>query len=73
MIVAEGILGLALAYLACGVIFGTAFVIAGVQRLDDAANGASIGFRLLIFPGSVALWPYLALRWFRACWEGAKP
>ncbi len=33
--------------------------------LDIAARGAGLGFRLLITPGVVALWPFLAWRWLR--------
>lgn len=53
-------------YLAAGLLFATAFVSSGVQRVDPAARGAGLGFRLLIFPGVVALWPWLAIRWWRS-------
>lgn len=53
-------------YAVVGLIFGLAFVLRGVERVDPAARGASIGFRLLILPGCAALWPYLARRWWRA-------
>jgi hypothetical protein len=38
----------------------------GLQRLDAAARGSGLGFRLLITPGIVALWPLVALAWRRA-------
>ncbi len=47
-------------YLAVGVLFGLAFVAIGANRIDPAAREGSWGFRVLIFPGSVALWPLLA-------------
>jgi len=50
-------------YLALGVLFGIAFVIAGVQRLDHGAAGCGFGFRLLILPGTAALWPLMLTRW----------
>ena len=51
------------AYVAIGVLFAAAFVTAGVERIDHEAEGAGIGFRLLIFPGAVAFWPLLLRRW----------
>jgi hypothetical protein len=48
------------------VVFAAAFVIRGVQRVDPAAKGAPLGFRLLILPGCAALWPLLLGRWMRA-------
>ena len=53
-------------YAAAGVVFAAAFVTRGVQRVDPAAKGAPIGFRLLILPGCTALWPFLLGRWLRA-------
>jgi hypothetical protein len=51
-------------YAACGLAFAVALVTAGIGRLDPAARGASVAFRLLIVPGTVALWPLLAAKWF---------
>jgi hypothetical protein len=66
MLVVEVILSLIAAYLGCGALFGVAFVTVGVARVDAAARQSSWLFRLLIYPGSVALWPYLAARWLHA-------
>ena len=53
------------AYLALGLLFAIAFVSKGVTKIDPTArSGASIGFRILIFPGAVVFWPLLAKRWF---------
>ncbi|HBY62213.1 MAG TPA: hypothetical protein DEH78_20525 [Solibacterales bacterium] len=60
------LLNLALAYAIAGVLFGVAFVARGAEKIDPAARGASLGFRLLILPGSAALWPLLLVRWLRA-------
>ena len=65
MFVAEAIVAIVSAYLACGLLFGLAFVTTGVGRVDAAARGTSAGFRLLILPGTAALWPYLVARWLR--------
>ncbi len=50
-------------YLALGAAFALAFVLFGVQRIDPAARRSSIGFRVLILPGVVLLWPLLTARW----------
>ena len=50
-------------YAALGVVFAVAFVTIGVKRVDSQAIGSSVGFRILIFPGSVAFWPLLLRRW----------
>jgi hypothetical protein len=52
-------------YAALGVIFAIAFLVRGVSRIDAHAAGAGSGFRLMIFPGVVALWPLLLSRWIR--------
>ena len=51
------------AYTALGVAFALAFVTVGVKRIDAQAVGSNVGFRLLIFPGSVAFWPLLLRLW----------
>lgn len=53
-------------YLATGLLFGIAFVSAGVQRIDHVAGNSGLGFRLIILPGVAALWPWLLMRWIRA-------
>ncbi|AMV27407.1 hypothetical protein VT84_23610 [Gemmata sp. SH-PL17] len=54
------------AYALAGSAFAVAFITVGVGRLDPAARGTSWRFRALIFPGSAALWPVLAVKWARA-------
>lgn len=63
--VAQGLVAVVGSYLAIGAVFAAAFVSLGVGRIDPAARSGSLGFRLLIFPGSAALWPLLARRWLR--------
>jgi hypothetical protein len=53
------------AYLALGALFALAFVLVLAPRLDPAARGSSIGFRVVIFPSVTLLWPLLASRWLR--------
>ena len=50
-------------YISFGVAFAIAFVAIGVGQVDSQAIGSSFGFRILIFPGSVAFWPRLLRRW----------
>lgn len=49
-------------YLACGLAFAIPFALAGVKRIDPHARHGSGGFRLLIIPGTMALWPLLLKR-----------
>ncbi len=53
-------------YAALGILFAIAFVTAGLPRVDHAAANAPWGFRLVIIPGVVALWPWMLARWRRA-------
>ena len=62
---AELFVDLLAVYAALGVIFALPFVAAGVQRIDSQAKGSGLGFRVLIFPGTVAFWPLLLHRWMR--------
>ena len=73
MIVAEVLLLIALAYVLCGLAVGVPFVLCGVERVDEAARGASFGFRLLILPGTIALWPLMATKWIKAPRSGGHP
>ena len=59
------LLGLAALYLGIGLVFAIPFVLMGVQRLDPHARHGSWGFRLLILPGTMALWPLLLGRWLK--------
>ena len=47
-------------YLAFGAVFACWFVWRGAARLDERAASGSRGFKLLILPGAVLLWPWLA-------------
>ncbi|NNG16282.1 MAG: hypothetical protein HKM89_07365 [Gemmatimonadales bacterium] len=48
-----------------GLIFALPFVVRGAGRVDPAARSGTIGFRILIIPGVIALWPLLLSRWMR--------
>ncbi|MCA9695228.1 MAG: hypothetical protein R3A51_22890 [Nannocystaceae bacterium] len=53
-------------YLAIGLVIAAPLHAGALARLDPAARGAGLGFRLLITPGLVALWPAVARRWLAA-------
>ena len=63
---AEVFVGVLIWYAAAGVVFAIVFVARGVSRVDEHAAGAGLGFRLIVFPGVAALWPFLLSRWMRA-------
>jgi hypothetical protein len=56
-------------YLLCGLAFALPFVFFGVKKIDPHATHGSWGFRLLIIPGTMALWPLLLRRWMSGVHE----
>jgi uncharacterized membrane protein YfcA len=52
-------------YLLIGAGFSVPFALRWAGRLDPVAAHGTRGFRLLILPGVVLLWPLLALRLLR--------
>jgi hypothetical protein len=56
---------------AIGLAVAVAFLLFGIARIDPAARGAH-GFRLVVLPGLVLLWPLVVLRW-RAALRDASP
>lgn len=56
------IVGLGQAWLLAGAGVGVAFLLLGLDRIDPAARGA-YGFRPLLLPGLVLLWPLALWRW----------
>ena len=63
-----GLNGVAL-YAAAGAVFAVAFLLLGITRIDNGAKGAGLGFRLLLIPGLIALWPLMLIRWL----SGGQP
>ena len=63
MALVETIVLVAGLYFAVGALVALAFLIFGAARLDASARGAGFFFRLAVFPGCAALWPYIVLRW----------
>lgn len=56
---------LSLGYVGVGLVFGLFFITKGLAILDPVAKGAPVGFRLLMLPGSAALWPLLLTKLLR--------
>lgn len=73
MIVAETLLGLLVIYVLFGLGFALWFLTRGVARLDPAAGGTGVVLRLLLVPGTVALWPLLLIRWRQHAQTGGSP
>ena len=53
------------AYALCGIVIGPAFVAAGISRVMPHAT-VTPGARLLLLPGTVALWPFVLDRWLKS-------
>lgn len=68
-IAANSLVTIFYAYAALGTLFAITFLTIGISRLDHEAQGAGLGFRLIISPGVIALWPLLAYRWFAGVTE----
>jgi hypothetical protein len=51
-------------YGAAGALVALGFLLIGLDRLDPAAHGA-YGFRPLLVPGLVLLWPLIVVLWVR--------
>ena len=56
---------IAVGYIAAGLLFGIFFALGGFARLDPAAKGSSITFRILTIPAATALWPLLLIKMLR--------
>ncbi|MCB9898225.1 MAG: hypothetical protein H6825_09500 [Planctomycetes bacterium] len=65
VVVAEIVVWTAAAWLAAGLLFAVPFLAVGAGRIDPLARTGSFGFKLVVLPGVVALWPLLLLRWTR--------
>jgi len=66
MVIAIFLLSAFAVYLIPGVVFALGFVLFGVEKVDATAHGATPGFRLIIIPGAVLLWPILLRKWLKA-------
>jgi len=49
-------------YLVIGLLFSIFLYKKGMALIDENTIGSSIGFKLIIFPGILALWPFLLIK-----------
>jgi hypothetical protein len=61
----EILLIIAAIYLALGVLFVIPFLIKGLNKIDEGAHSSTIGFKIIIIPGVIALWPVLLSKWMK--------
>jgi hypothetical protein len=66
----ETVLLVAALYASVGLLFALFFALRGAERYDPAVKNSPWGFRLLIVPGAMALWPFLIARTLRGVGEG---
>lgn len=53
-------------YLLSGIIPALWFVFRKIQHLDHSAEKTSLGFKLIILPGCILLWPILLLKIYKS-------
>ena len=63
---------MAAVYLLAGSLFAVFFLTKGIGKIDTAAHGAGWGFRLIILPGTIVLWPVLLKKCLPARSGGIK-
>jgi hypothetical protein len=63
--IAAVLTGLAI-YAIAGLAIAIAFVSVGISQVLHPPMPATLGARILLMPGAVALWPYILLRWRKA-------
>ena len=51
-------------YAAAG--FAVAFLAFGVTRVLPEPAPVTLGARIMLFPGTAALWPYVLIRWLKS-------
>ena len=69
LVIARFVVGAFEAYLLVGVAFALMFLPRAVTQLDPRVAGAPKMLRLLLLPGTVALWPLFAWRWIAGAHE----
>jgi len=54
-------------YAVAGVVIAVAFLAFGVTRVLPTPAPVTLGARIMLFPGVIALWPYVLMRWLKSC------
>ena len=52
-----------LVYVAIGLLFSIFFFRNGLTKIDEAGVGSTFGFKLIVLPGILFLWPFLLAKW----------
>ena len=53
-------------YLVVGVLFVIPFLMKGLTKVDEGAQGSTIGFKIIIIPGVIVFWPVLLSKWMKS-------
>lgn len=53
-------------YMGAGIVVAVLMLAGGIGRVDPTAHGSPLGFRLIVTPGVIALWPWALWRWARS-------
>jgi hypothetical protein len=61
--IAAILFGALVLYIAVGLVIAIAFVVSGVTQVQPAP--VTIGARILLVPGALALWPIVLARWLQ--------
>jgi len=60
------ILYMILLYLMLGVAFAVYFVTIAINSVDPSAKGTSWGFKIIILPGCILLWPVILKKYLKS-------
>ena len=64
-IVVQVIFIIAALYFFAGALFAIFFLAKGIEKVDPTAHGSGLGFRIIIVPGVITLWPVLLIKWVK--------
>ena len=53
-------------YAVAGIAIAASFLAFGVTSVLPTRSTVTLGARIVLFPGAVALWPYVLIRWLRS-------
>ncbi|CAM1344158.1 hypothetical protein TAMYLO_480011 [Tenacibaculum amylolyticum] len=52
-------------YFGIGFLFGLYFIFKAAPKIDPLISHSKKSVRLLLFPGAIAMWPFLVLKLFK--------
>ena len=53
-------------YTVAGIAIAAPFLAFGVIRVLPTRSAVTLGARIMLFPGAVAFWPYVLIRWLKS-------